>query len=389
MATVYAHFSGDSALNPLCRRLSILLLAVFTGFGCSAHASGDPVVGMAVPDLAYDQLLAPEARGFLGADGAASVPINSNRVLWIFGDTPIGIWKGGKRTGPMVRNTIAIQDLSSGAPGEVEYYWDLTDRIPGDFFHMPTWEDPHWLWPGTGVSHDGRLFLFLSKMGEGSGPDAFGFQTVGCVLVIVENPLDDPLSWEMTQRDLGVGNDHFNINAAAMVEGDHIILLGYADPGDDPTRRAATLARMPLAALETEHPGSQIEYWTGEDKWESDSAHIAPLFTPGTTETSLHYDESIARYVSVSLQPFQEKIYLFTAEKPTGPWSDAVHIYDVPELTRDDNYVAYAARAHPELPTARNELAITYVVNTRDFWSMFSDREIYFPRFIRVTFETE
>jgi hypothetical protein len=93
-------------------------------------------VSVAVPDPVYDPMFYPQRRGFLGADGAASVSLGSKRILWIFGDTILGNMMDGKRRGTMVRNSIAIQDLSRGEPGEVTYYWDLSDRIPGDFIQF-------------------------------------------------------------------------------------------------------------------------------------------------------------------------------------------------------------------------------------------------------------
>jgi hypothetical protein len=41
---------------------------------------------------------------------------------------------------------------------------------------------------------------------------------------------------------------------------------------------------------------------------------------------------------------------------------------------------------HPAL-SKPGEVVMTYVVNTKDFWTMFNDLEVYFPRFLRVKFE--
>jgi hypothetical protein len=49
--------------------------------------------------------------------------------------------------------------------------------------------------------------------------------------------------------------------------------------------------------------------------------------------------------------------------------------------------LCYAAKGHPELSIAPNELIITYVANSTDFYKMVADARLYRPRFIRVSFE--
>lgn len=337
-------------------------------------------------DSTYDTLFQPQQRGWLGADGAASIPLDDKHTLWIFGDTTLGTQRGGKREGPMVNNTIAIQDRTGGAPGTVAYHWDFTDNLPGSFFH-DGYDAPHWFWPGTGVMYNGRLFLFLTKVSRGDGDAGFGFKTIGCVLFRVENPMAPPTAWQMHQTDLGLGDDHFNINAAALIEGDYLYLLGYSDPGNKPADRVAILARLPLAALTASEPAKSLEYWSEGDAWKADRAALKPLFRPGQTETSLQYDPVRRRYIAVVLQPFQPDMCLVSAESLTGSWTEPQKVYDIPDYKINNLVHAYAGRSHPELAASPDELIITYVSNTSDFWGMFGMMNIYYPRFVRVQLE--
>jgi hypothetical protein len=284
----------------------------------------------------------------------------------------------------MIRNSIAIQDTREGLPGSVTYHWDLTDNLPGDFFRPDEWDDPAWYWPGTGVFHDGKVYLFLSEMREGEGPAGFSFQTVGTDLFVVENPGASPQEWEVSRTDFVEASDHFNVNAASLVHGEYIWFLGYVDPEDDGSRRRMFTARLSLADLESESPGDRLQFWTNADQWSASPEDLKHQFAPGVTETALHYDSKRNRFLAVGLEPFQEEILLYQAPSPAGPWEQPVHVYDVPELSESDVFVAYAARLHPMLAEGEDDLPMTYVVNTTDFWSMFSEMHIYYPRFIRI-----
>ena len=49
----------------------------------------------------------------------------------------------------------------------------------------------------------------------------------------------------------------------------------------------------------------------------------------------------------------------------------------------------YAAKAHPELTATRDELLITYAANSWNFWDLFNDARLYWPRFVRVNLEAK
>ncbi|MBN2182579.1 MAG: hypothetical protein JW715_11760 [Sedimentisphaerales bacterium] len=73
---------------------------------------------------------------------------------------------------------------------------------------------------------------------------------------------------------------------------------------------------------------------------------------------------------------------------PTGPWSRAYRIYECPEVKWHKTYFCYAAKAHPEI-SAKDELIITYVCNSTDFWQMASDARISRPRFLKIKFDVQ
>lgn len=364
--------------------LALAALTLAGTWGCAA-----PTAALkGERNASFDGVFAPQTRGFLGADGAASVDLGKGRSLWVFGDTILGNLRAGKREGTMVRNSIAIVTTTDGKPGSSKHYWDLTDNLPGDFFHPPSFSDPEWYWPGTGFTHDGKVYLLLSRMAKGEGPDAFAFRTVGCTLFRIDNPGDAPTSWKMTQTTLGLGNDHFNINSASFVEGDFVYLMGYDDgPNKVGMERRTFLSRLSLGALDTADPGKKIEYWSTGAKWSAEATALEPLFRPGPTETAIMHDAPRSRYLALTIDPFKTDVLMTSAPKLTGPWSAPKAVYTIPELVGSETDHAYTTRLHPMLST-EDHAVFTYVVNTKDFWGMFSNLDIYYPRFVTLPLES-
>jgi hypothetical protein len=293
--------------------------------------------------------------------------------------------KEGQRKGQFVRNSIAIQELSDEGPGTVTYHWDLTDNVPGAFFHPDSFHDPDWFWPGTGVTINGKTYVFMTRVLKGEGNDAFGFTNAGCVLFVIQNPDAAPDDWNIKKIEMGLGDHHYNINSGCLVEGDYLYFLGYDDgPEKKAFERVAILSRIPIEKLNTESPGTSLEFWSKGEQWLTTQDKLAPLYKPGATESSLYYDSHLKRYIATTVGAFSTDYYIFNAEKLTGPWSEKQKIYDIPDLKQEVPQHAYAGRIHPMLSRNPGELILTYVVNTSDFWSMFGNSKIYYPRFIRV-----
>lgn len=342
--------------------------------------------GEAVPAL--DALFAPRKHGFLGADGATTVQLPDGRVLWVFADTVVGHQRDGKRSGPMIRNSIAIQPAHSARPEDVRFYWRTPDRVPEAFFPSETDDEAIWYWPGCGVEANGNVYLFLMKMTKRSGAsEVFAFQAIGCTLFRIHNPADNPDNWKLSHVDLTTATEHFNINAAALVEGDYAYLLGHSDGTiGEHEKRSAILGRIPIAALDTPDPGKSLEFWSQDQTWRNKSDNLQTLFAPAGTESSLQYDSVRKRYIAVVLPPFTSDLCITTAKELTGPWSPPQKVYDIPQVNgpAGKGLFAYTGRAHPELSSGPDELIITYVVNADDIWTMFGRLDIYYPRFVRV-----
>ena len=81
------------------------------------------------PEIRVDVLPQYEAlfdrqTGWTGADGAYSVPLSNNLVLWLFGDTWVGdIQNNAHVNATIVNNTVALQGGRSLLKASVDFYY--------------------------------------------------------------------------------------------------------------------------------------------------------------------------------------------------------------------------------------------------------------------------
>ena len=116
---------------------------------------------------------------------------------------------------------------------------------------------------------------------------------------------------------------------------------------------AAALA-LDLSSLEifceggAQGPGETLR--AGRGYWAALSACAKPalMFAPVVSEPSMHLDHASGLWVVVSLQALQSAVQVCRAAQAVGPWLCA-HVAAVPAQWTGKDFIAYAAKAHPEL----------------------------------------
>src|SRR5262249_5673123 len=136
------------------------------------------------------------ADGWIGADGAFSVPLSDKRTLWLFSDTWVGTIRDGKRKDvEMVNNSVGVQE-GSGADAKITFAIAKNkDGKPAALFVPP--DGDGWFWLFAGYHAGGKLHVFLPRVESTGAGGAFGFRNVGLWLGTVENPLDEPTAWKI------------------------------------------------------------------------------------------------------------------------------------------------------------------------------------------------
>jgi len=316
-----------------------------------------------------------------GSDAAYSIDLGHGRVLWLFGDAFIAYKKPYLRRNDcmaFIRNCVAIQNGYDPIVATMEYFWGHRGKKPASFFPD---HDTIWYWPLDGLMIDGRLLLFLSKVGRVE--TGLGFEARGHAGKIIENPEENPDKWIM--RSVRTPGAPWCETFGSAVETFADSLYAFCCNWD----HTISLARWPLDSARTgalDNP----EWWCGDSTgWvehQSLNGHtIATLFGNGMTEFSVWRDTLTEEFLLVQTEGFgQARLVLRRANSLVGPWSTPELIYDPPENVIP-HIMIYAAKAHPHLQV--EGMALTYATNGFEK-SVLEDSSICYPRFVRLTLQS-
>jgi hypothetical protein len=306
------------------------------------------------------------------------------RTLWLFSDTWIGSVRKAKRVNAtIVNNTLAIQD-GRGKDAKVEFIIRKDAGAKPVAFIVPD-DKRGWFWLQAGAYSGTKLYLFLSQIEKTGQGGAFGFRQIGRWLATVDNPTDPPMSWRVTQRKLPCSiftpQREVAFGAATLREGEYLYIYGTdEDVKANGRDRYLILARVPIATAD------DFATWRfyRDGRWETEFRTAARLIGGMASECSVSYLPAFKRYVLVYTEGgLSARILARTATAPWGPWSASKTIYQCPEASWDKRVFCYAAKAHTSQADG-NELVVSYVANSFDFWHVANDARLYWPRFIRV-----
>jgi len=348
-------------------------------------AGADPslIVESAKPLPELTQLFR-HTRGWTGGDCAASIPLSEKRTLWLFADTWIGVVENGRRQKMrMSNNTAAWQSLETHEP--LKFFWAGSEEKP-EALLKPTQSD-HWYWPGDGVMHDGKLYVFckLVKRNEAGAP-AFQFDWVGNELVQIENPYDEPTRWRYQRMRLFRDEDDVRLGCGCVIDGDHLFVFGLFPKKECKKLEApVAVARVPLAKLDRRQ-FSDWQFWT-ESGWSGKPDKLIALMRDGAAEMSIGRVRGISGLVMVYQGlGLGKDILLRHADRPEGPWSAPVKAYRCPEAGK---IFAYAARFHPELAKDPGQLIVTYCRNTGSLADHAREPDIYIPQGVEIRLKAQ
>ncbi len=357
-------------------------LALITLATCSLGA-GEAVRG--VPDPAWDGLF-QQTNGWIGADGNYSVPLSPNETLWLFSDTFVGEIKEGKRVNArMIHNSIALQ---SGTNRPVFYYGKTSDGRPDSFINPLHGATNGYFWLNHGLKTPQALYCFALQVLTVDTKSPFGFKLKDGWLIRVSNPEASPDEWRMTQTKVPftkISGDESLIFGGAVLEEKGFAYIFGSESWKEKKRNAQTslvMARVPVEKF------GDFDQWRfhSNGEWRKDTKRLSPLFENLGSEFSISRLPSNGKYVAVYTEGISDRIVLRSAPALTGPWREAQLIYRCPDAGWSSKVFCYAAKAHPELPGAPDELLITYAANSWNFWDLFTDPRLYWPRFVRYQF---
>jgi hypothetical protein len=375
----------DSMMKIFRKSSYALFLAVLFAviYSCTIVADQSHLVAGGIETRTWeeaDDLFRGDLR-WLGADDAYSIDLKDGRVLWLFGDTFIA--NNAKRLrseSTFVRNTIGIQTGYDPSKAAITFYWRGSKLRPESFFPEMSGA---WHWPGHGIRLDSKLLVFLMVIRKAD--NELGFVTVGWHGVMISNVDSRPSNWQLTWLKEPPQNFGVLIGSGSVLRSDnYIYAFGYR-----PATRDIHAVRWHVSDVLAEKM-DQPQWWAGPDSgWKAASqmdGQPVPVLADGQSEFSIHYEPEIHRFVEVQSVGFGPAwIAMRSSETLTGPWSPTIQFY-LPEEYRIPDIMIYAAKAHPHL--IGDGLVLTYVTNSFNFDQAVRNDQIYYPRFLRIHFNS-
>ena len=316
-----------------------------------------------------DRLFRGDLR-WVGGDGAYSVDLGNDRILWLFGDSFIAAASGdgSKR---MVRNSVAIQTGRDPSRAFLRFYWQNDKDDEAQSF-LPE-DGKHWFWPGPGIRLGDRLILFYGRLYQAS-PGQWGFAGAGWTAWRVDNPDAEPSEWTPQPMPIPADSHGIDFGGAVVRAGDWLYVYGNKGANHD-----IYLARFAVQGAQAGDLSKPWFWCGGTLGWSPDGAPEA-VVTLGAPEFSVHYDTNLDTYVMAQSEGFgPTTLALRTAPAPQGPWSRPRDVLRPPE-SFDPTALVYAGKAHAELSGA--DLVLTYVPGSIDDAPQTDG--LYFPHFVRL-----
>jgi hypothetical protein len=284
----------------------------------------------------------------------------------------------------VVRNTIALQEIGTEEPGNIEFYWREEGGQPRAPFLPPTGSG--WLWPLSGERLGSALYLFFSHLV--TNDSELGFEISGSWLFRVPNPEASPAKWELQPfrvpffEHTPKGDLLFGVGCVPY-QGFLYVYGIREDWTQGAEGRSLLVARTPIESLE-ESDFTAWRFFSG-DEWAGEVGRSTSLFQGAATEMSVSYLPGHKRFLAVySHCGLSEMILARFAPHPGGPWGPPVTLYRCPEVSWKEDYFCYAGKAHPELAAGKHEVIVTYAVNSWVMDDHHTDLRLYWPRFVRV-----
>jgi len=368
------NLNDDRGITMRCTIFSLLVLTV------------SPLVAQDMNDVkSWRARTWPEAeamfhqdRRWLGSDGAYSLPLDSARVLWLFGDTFISTSEAFRRSeSVMIRNSIGIQEGADPSNARMTFHWKTTEGRPSSF--IPE-EGEHWFWFGDGRRVGRVVMIALARMR--AVPEGLGFSYVGPHLLFVPNPDDPPDRWTFVRRDIA-GDSVFatHFPSALHSDGTHVYAFVTGAAPLMPVR----LLRWPVRAIERLNVQT-YQWWDDSTKrWYDLGARPIvphPIFAGAQAEFTVqrHAHSRVLTLVQ-SVGFGATSIGVRWAQQPEGPWTDA-QIFHHPIDAGLPGAFLYAAKSHAHLTGA--PVICTYAANNFEFTRLIADTTWYYPRVLKV-----
>ncbi|MCS6829399.1 MAG: DUF4185 domain-containing protein [Armatimonadota bacterium] len=318
------------------------------------------------------------------------MPLEKERILWLFGDTYFGEVRNGRRVNArlVMGNSVAIQHGKNAQSARLQFFFGKHEGVYPTAFIRPR-TSRGWFWFGHGLAEGKRLWLFLTHIVPEGEPGVFGFRSQGAWLAEVLDHSIPPLQWRYHLHQLPFyrRDSRLHVSFGSAVWSDRRWMYVYGthdDRSHTPLRRGLVAARVPMGRMPH---FTAWQFWT-PDGWSRRWRECSVTGDDVGAEFSVCFVPAVRKWVMVySPADLSPEIRLRWADSPVGVWSEPQTVYRCPDVQTGRHVFCYAAKAHPEL-SAPDELLVTYATNSFETSEVLNNAELYVPRFVRLRFSS-
>ena len=214
--------------------------------------------------------------------------------------------------------------------------------------------------------------------------EIFTFSLLGYTLAKISNPNDKPNKWKIEYIPLpDFGNPYLEI-------GPHVKLDNYIYFFVNRYHKAQVLVRKQLKFID--NPEKPFEYYALNKTWkEGLDTNDMDTIVNGFRSTTVNYHPEMKQWVMICDIKFMDnKINMRTAPELTGPWSEEIIIYEIPEITpgnssyTESNFCYSPRECIQNYDPIKHEMLITYDINNPNFFEINANPKIYTPKVIKI-----
>lgn len=325
------------------------LIAPFVS--CATNPSTPREVVRTHKDLAFTEFFR-RTNGWTAGDGALSIPLSDERVLWLFGDSHVDDFDPTTGTIPCLFQTRNAALLHS--KHDLQNALTLIGHRPGFKSWLKNLDtDNEWFWPLCGFQNQDVVYIYLSGLTKRAPGGMWGFESTGRdYWAKLKFPELEPIEYSGLPSFHGI-----TFGNGFVKEGDYWYVFGG--------RQKGLASDVYAARFRSARPESEWSFWDGQ-RWNANVANAAAIARGAST--SIHVCKVGNKFLlttsALSIACDQGKeIYMSTSSQPTGPFSPQQMIFTTEDAFQGHHPFFYFPIAHPEFINSQNELLVTYSIN--------------------------
>ena len=311
-------------------------------------------------DCHYNLLFTRYGNGWTGSDATYSVPLANGKILWMFGDTFLGTVKADRTREPtgLLRNTLVLQEGDH-----------LTTHFTGPSNNPRAFVSPQqadeWYWPLDATTYENEIHWMLGRLGNTNEGGNWSFEYRGFDLAVM-----DLADLSIKSVETKVDDPDISYGSCLIEDDDYTYLYGISTR---PLQKRAHIARV-----EGRNLSKPWSFYNGTSWIETPSSYV--IANGVSDQFSVIKDGGIFYLITHEII-FGDRIFIAESKSPTGPFLNRRILYCTPETS--GSIFTYNTFAHPELAT-EGELRLSYNINSFNFPDLFTNADLYRPKFIRI-----